>query len=389
MLLLLVAWPAVTRPDVDSGSPGVRAVGDRTHRAITIDGLDPEVLRGLDRDQPTVDRWSSLCGVTIPTDRQATRLPGNYRVQNSSLRITTRHPLDQRSYRVLVDPSLLCDTDRRRAMKDHPGRPLAVDVEIETSAPHSLPSPTEITAVHPSALELPENLLRFYLHFSAPMSRGKAYKHIHLRESSGRLLEDAFLELDEELWSTDGRRFTLLFDPGRIKRGLKPREELGPVLEQGKRYLLVIDRDWPDAEGNPLGHEFRMPIQVGPPDGQSPKPRAWTIHSPQAGTKEPVTVDFHEALDNALARRLIVVKDKGGKTLEGMVSLDDDDTRWTWRPRSPWQSGEYQLVVGTDLEDLAGNSIGRPFEVDVVGPISAQVESQTVVLPFRVAATGR
>ena len=84
-----------------------------------------------------------------------------------------------------------------------------------------------------------------------------------------------------------------------------------------------------------------------------------------------------------------MVKDKGGKTLEGMVSLDDDDTRWTWRPQSPWQAGDYQLVVGTDLEDLAGNSIGRPFEVDVVGPISAQVESETVVLPFRVAATGR
>ena len=39
---------------------------------------------------------------------------------------------------------------------------------------------------------------------------------------SGQAVADPFLELDEELWSTDGRRFTLLFDPGRIKRGLKP-----------------------------------------------------------------------------------------------------------------------------------------------------------------------
>ena len=43
-------------------------------------------------------------------------------------------------------------------------------------------------------------------------------------------------------------RFTLLFDPGRIKRGLKPAQRrVGPVLEEGKSYTLVIDRGWTDA----------------------------------------------------------------------------------------------------------------------------------------------
>ena len=49
-------------------------------------------------------------------------------------------------------------------------------------------------------------------------------------------MDAPFLELDEELWSPDGTRFTLVFDPGRIKRGLKPREEAGPILEAGKSY---------------------------------------------------------------------------------------------------------------------------------------------------------
>ena len=60
-----------------------------------------------------------------------------------------------------------------------------------------------------------------------------------------------FLELDEELWSPDGTRFTLIFDPGRIKRGLKPREEVGPVLEAGKSYSLVIDRRLARRIGKP------------------------------------------------------------------------------------------------------------------------------------------
>ena len=93
------------------------------------------------------------------------------------------------------------------------------------------------------------------------MSRGEAYRHIRLLDGAGKPVDTPFLELDEELWLRDGTRFTLLFDPGRIKRGLKPREELGPVLEAGKSYQLVIDRDWLDAEGNPLKTEFRKTLR--------------------------------------------------------------------------------------------------------------------------------
>ena len=104
--------------------------------------------------------------------------------------------------------------------------------------------------VYPSRDLLPENLLQFYIFFSAPMSRGEAYRRITLLDiATGKIVDAPFLELDEELWSPDGTRFTLVFDPGRIKRGLKPREEVGPVLEAGKSYSLVIDRQWLDALG--------------------------------------------------------------------------------------------------------------------------------------------
>ena len=34
------------------------------------------------------------------------------------------------------------------------------------------------------------------------------------------------------------KRFTLFFDPGRIKRGLLSQQELGIALHEGKRYTL-------------------------------------------------------------------------------------------------------------------------------------------------------
>src|SRR5207244_1417841 len=113
---------------------------------------------------------------------------------------------------------------------------------------------------------LPENQLKFYLHFSAPMSRGESYRHIQLLDAAGKPVESPFLELDHELWDPEGKRFTLFIDPGRIKRGLKPREDLGPVLEEGKRYTLVINRAWTDAEDNLLKETYRKTFTVGKPD---------------------------------------------------------------------------------------------------------------------------
>ena len=38
------------------------------------------------------------------------------------------------------------------------------------------------------------------------------------------------------------------------------------------------------------------------------------------------------------------------------------ETTWQWTPDAPWEKGGYALVADPVLEDLAGNSIGWPFE---------------------------
>ena len=324
----------------------------------------------------------------VPRDLPA--LIGSYEVRGDVLAFEPRYPLEPDSplrLRCSLDVSLWKEPTRLPRESLDPDLPHRVRLDIDFARILERPPPPTLDRIYPSRDVLPENLLRFYIHFSAPMSRGEAYQHIRLLDASGNVVADPFLELDEELWSTDGTRFTLLFDPGRIKRGLKPREEVGPVLVQGKSYTLVVAKDWPSAAGVPLSRSVRRTFRVGPPDETIPDPATWTIHPPAADTRDRLAIEFPEPLDHALARRLIAVRDPGGHLLGGDVAIESGETVWSMRPgEGSWKPGRYRIEIGTELEDLAGNSIARPFEVDLVEPISARVKSATVTLPFRIGA---
>lgn len=368
------ARPASPRP------PTVEILVDQvSNRAeFRIHGLDPDSLDRLAAESPSPDRWTNLVPVSVDagTHSQPPML-GSYRVSDRNLVFVPRYPLERSisKYTVEIDASLLARPDKVR---------IVVDAKFAPDRPSDRPN-TTVQAVYPSRGTLPENTLRFYLVFSAAMSRGEAYDHIRLLDGAGRPIADPFLELGEELWSVDGKRFTLLFDPGRIKRGLKPREEVGPVLEAGKRYTLVIEAGWLDARGNPLGKEFRKPFRVGPADETVPDPRKWTIQAPRAGTRDPLMIRFPEPLDRALAARLISILDPMGDPVRGVVRIESEETVWTKTPEAPWQEGAYQMVVGADLEDLAGNSVRRRFDVDLFEPIMTQdVEVDTIGIPFRI-----
>jgi len=80
----------------------------------------------------------------------------------------------------------------------------------------------KVAQVYPSSGILPSNLLKLYVYFSAPMQRGGVWSHIHLLNQSGHAVDLPFLEIDQELWDPENLRLTILFDPGRIKRGVTP-----------------------------------------------------------------------------------------------------------------------------------------------------------------------
>ena len=365
--LVLAAWAAVGLPSI-SFVPG----SDGSTGAVEVSGLDARLVAEAAAFPP--DAWTRLFAVYVaaagPADPETPAIVGSYTVAAGRIRFVPRYPLA---------PGL-----RYRAvlrLPDRPGEP----IEKEFLLPRSpAVATTVVEAVYPTGERVPENLLKLYLHFSAPMSRGEAYRRVHLLDGSGKPVDLPFLEIEAELWDREGRRLTLLFDPGRIKRGLRPREESGPILEEGKSYVLVVDRDWPDAAGNPLKSGYRKQFRAGAPDAIQPDPKRWKLRAPRAGSRAPLLVGFAEPLDHAMLERVLRVLDPSGRRVAGRVDVEAGETAWRFTPDQRWRPGGYQLEVETTLEDLAGNSIGRQFEVDAVGPIERRAETPALRIRFEV-----
>ena len=87
---------------------------------------------------------------------------------------------------------------------------------------------------YPTADVVPENQLRLYIHFSAPMGMKGGLDYVHLLDEQGKEVKDPFLPLDAEFWNDDRTRYTVFFDPGRQKRGIPPIAEMGRSLTEGQ-----------------------------------------------------------------------------------------------------------------------------------------------------------
>jgi len=253
----------------------------------------------------------------------------------------------------------------------------------EFAIPKPDTEPAAVTALYPSGDRLPENTLRFYLHFSKPMARGEVYRFIRLvNETDRKDVQLPFLELDEELWSPDRRRFTLLIDPGRIKREVKPREDLGPALEAGKTFSLVVSQDWRDADGNRLKADFRKSFAVGPADRTPVDPAKWVIEPPKGVGPAAVTLD--KPLDHALLRRLVWLTGPDGKKVEAAVSVTPGERGVRFSAPGGWRPGTYTLTVDPRLEDPCGNRVGEPFETEITDPGENKPEREPVTRTFTV-----
>jgi hypothetical protein len=272
---------------------------------------------------------------------------------------------------------------RYRAVFRTPG---GSPVEASFDGPKKDLAPSaRVERIYPSTDVFPMNVLKFYVLFSEPMSRGEAWKRIHLLDENGKAIESVFVEIEQELWDPAYRRLTVLFDPGRIKRGLVPNQQMGTPIVEGKKYTLVIDREFHDARGAPLLEGFRKSFRGGPADRTPPDPKQWRLTEPKAGTRDALVVNFPDPMDSALLQRLLEVSGASG-AIRGTVTLDRQETQWLFTPADPWKAGDYKLVADTGLEDLAGNRIGREFDVDTKEHPPDPNRPPKVSLPFRVTS---
>jgi len=379
LLWTVSAALALAAPPAHGSEPSVALHRQDGRSTVDVKGLAPADLRRLAEVDWDARRWSALLSVFVGEPKPGVPpILGSHRVEAGVLRFEPRFPfVPGLTYRAAFQPGRL------------PGRegasPAPAVVTAEFALPKPAPAePTIVRQVYPTRSTLPENQLKFYLHFNAPMSQGNVYDFIHLLDGDGEEIDGAFLKLDEELWDRAGVRMTLLVDPGRIKRDVGPREGFGPVLEAGKSYTLLVDARWPDAEGRPLKEPYRKPFRTTSADSTCPDLKLWRVLPPVAGSVEPLVVVSPESLDHALFGRLVRVLEPDGRDVPGRATVSDEETRWSFIPERPWQRGAHQLAVDVALEDLAGNNLQRPFELDVFDPVARRIEARVLNRAFEV-----
>lgn len=241
---------------------------------------------------------------------------------------------------------------------------------------------TRVANLYPSTDEWPENTLKMYLAFSAPMAAGEAYSHIRVLDDQGRVILQPFVEIEQELWDASGTRLTVLFDPGRIKRGLVDNEESGPPLVAGRSVTIEVDLSWRDASGAPLAEKFVRIIRVTPAVRDVVHVKQWKVDAPLTSDAD-LVVTFDRPMDHALAQRAISVTKDGG-TIGGKIQVTDDETVWRFTPDAPWTAGAYFIAVDGVIEDLAGNRPGKMFDVDTSDLTQSTEATAVTAIPFAV-----
>ena len=323
---------------------------------IKVSGLSAKELNTLRASPPPADVWLALLSVRVAgADQVQPAVTGAYMVGADDVTFTPRFSFDAgRAYDVAFDPSKL-PTPRRDAV-----------VRASLALPKVDREPSVVVnRILPTSEVIPENLLRIYIEFSKPMGRATGLPFVRLLDDRGEAVREPFLPLDVEFWNPDYTRFTVFFDPGRVKRGILPNEQLGRALVIGRRYTIVVDAAWRDAQGTPLKSEYRQQFRVGPADNQPIALKHWRITAPRSGGRDPLIVSFPDPLDHGLLSRSLGVGRAGGGVVTGAVRIDPGETRWNFTPDADWSAGGYELVVLGVLEDIAGNQIDKPFEVDM------------------------
>jgi len=334
---------------------------------VTVTGLSAGEMSRL--AEVADGEWSSVLGVFVAGYGRVPAMLGNWELGESELRFHPRFPfISEQEYRVVFALGEI-QLEDRFALK-------------------AFPPPVKVTVVrvYPTDDFLPENLLRFYVYFSASMQGGDVYRNIHLENAAGERIEQAFVETKPELWSPEMRRVTMILHPGRIKQGLEMSEREGPPLRQGEEFRLVVETGMRSASGDTLAGKFTKDFSVGKADRRSPDPTRWKIEGPSADSPEPIRIHLEEALDHALLPRLLSVEDEEGSVVVGTLTILRREKLCFYTPGQPWAPGNYELVVQSSLEDLAGNRVDMLFDRESTPPPSERGETR---LPFSIHSGGQ
>ena len=350
--------------------PEIALIGTGATASVEVRGLPGADLDALAAAALPAEGWHRILRVTVSGSTEP--MAGDYAVAGRAIRFTPMYGLDAgRAFTATFDPTTIPGADAA------PWRQVVNrTLDLRGPAPERT---TVVKRVHPSGDAIAANTLRLYIEFSAPMGRGPALEHINLVDDAGTAVMEPFLPVEAEFWTADRTRFTLFFDPGRVKRGIKPNRDLGRALIAGRRYALVIGEGWLDGKGQPLKETSRHEFSVSPAIERPLDPSAWRVQPPPAGSSDPLIVTFPWPLDIGLLHRALGVR-RAGAEVAGELIVEPGEMSVRFVPAAPWTAGDHTLMVLPILEDPAGNRPGRAFEIISAGGR----DPGPVHVPFRI-----
>ncbi len=331
--------------------------------------LSEEAISQLKRIKLSKEEWSSL--FNLKTKSTNPPVLGTYSIQNDQIVFTPRF---------LPDPSVTYFVNfSYEALNQLLGKITGQGTFTETvqfASPEA--SNPRVIRISPEISEIPMNVLRIYIHFSAPMSFQNPYDFIAIENDAGELLTEPFVIVPEGLWNIDRTRLTLLFHPGRIKRGVGPNMTHGNILEIGKSYSLKIHNSWKGSNGKELEKTFEKTFIVSNSLNEVIQYDQWKLNATK-GEMDQLLVKTLHPLDQPLSTRMLFIRTSAGQLIPSRVEFKNATELiiyWSNRPET-----DFELLIDPRLEDVCGNTPLNTFDYESGGRV---VSNELLIRQFSI-----
>jgi len=315
--------------------------------------LPAELAGKLPAGRLTQEQGEAVLKVALVADHSRTPGPsmiGTYRHAGDQVTFTPRFPFSAGAV--------------YRATLNVPGNKMSLDYRVPMLAAKASP---RVVKIYPTADVLPANHLRFYIYFDRPMRGGKElFKHLAILDEKGHEIDEPWLY--DEIWDEANNCLIVFIHPGRIKWGVELRELMGPVLHEKRSYSLVVRGEWTDLEGNKIGKDTIKKFRTTGEDRVRIELSDWKLTPPTAGTRDAVALMLPKSVDYRSLQTGLTVTNARNETVAGEIAVGKDEKSWRFTPTQPWQPGPHRVNVNPDLEDVAGNTPARPFDMDLGTP---------------------
>ncbi|PHS20160.1 MAG: hypothetical protein COA86_02395 [Kangiella sp.] len=259
---------------------------------------------------------------------------------------------------------------------------LSVNLSLADVKHNSNISGINVANVYPTSEKIPENILRFYIYFDAPMREGNIFDFIKLFDEHNNEMSHVFFDSVHELWTPDHKRLTLLLDPGRVKSGLQANSAMGRAFTANKKYKLIVSEGFEAISGLKTTADYVKVFTATSEDREGINISRWQIEFPKHDLDK-LKIDFKEPVDHVSAQHFILIVDHSGKEIEGSIDLQPNETGLVFEPTLPWVKGQYRILINHRFEDIVANNINGAFD-HKVGSLMSLNEGEVSSIEFHI-----